>query len=89
MYMLPYAESYLRAGAIDKAKVVIDALYDYYTSDLDFINSQRPVFKELLINDQQTALGVLQRLEQSTKRFGLEDLSTKIDSTFTKQLEFY
>jgi len=89
MYMLPYAESYMRAGEMEKAKVVINALYDYYTSDLDFINSQRPIFKELLINDQQTALGVLQRLGQSTEEYGLKELSTKIDSTFTTQLEFY
>lgn len=89
MYMLPYAESYMRAGEMEKATVVVDALYHYYTSDLDFINSQRPIFKELLLNDQQTALGVLQRLGQSTKEYGLEELSTKIDSTFTTQLEFY
>ena len=89
MYMLPYAENYMRAGEMEKATVVLDALYHYYTSDLDFINSQRPLFKELLINDQQTALGVLQRLGQSTEEYGLKELSTKIDSTFTTQLEFY
>lgn len=89
MYMLPYAENYMRAGEMDKAKVVIDALYHYYTTDLDFINSQRPLFKELLVNDQQTALGVLQRLGKSTKEYGLEELSAKIDSTFNKQIELY
>lgn len=89
MYMLPYAESYMRAGEMEKATVVVDALYNYYTSDLDFINSQRPIFKELLVNDQQTALGVLQRLGQSTEEYGLKELSTKIDSTFTTQIEFY
>jgi len=87
--MLPYAESYMRAGAMDKATEVIDALYKYYSSDLDFINSQRPVFKDLLRQDHQTALGVLQRLGNSTKEYGLEDLSTKIDSTFKAQIEFY
>ena len=89
MYMLPFAESYLRAGELDKAKVLVDALYKYYSSDLDYINSQRPVFKELLKRDQQTALGVLQRLGQSTKEYGMSDMSAKIDSTFTSQLEFY
>lgn len=89
MYMLPYAESYMRAGAMDKAAVVVNALYDYYTSELDYINSQRPVFKELLQQDQNTALGVLQRLGQSTKKYELHELNTMIDSTFTSQLEFY
>ncbi len=89
MYMIPYAESYLRAGAKEKASVVLEALYDYYTSDLDFINSQRPNFKDLLITDHQTALGVLQRMEQSTKEYGLTELNTKIDSTFKAQIELY
>lgn len=89
MYMLPYAEAYMRAGEKEKATEVINALYQYYTSDLDYINSQRPLFKELLVNDQQTALGVLQRLGKSTKENGLKELSSKIDSTFTSQLEFY
>ncbi len=89
MYMLPYAESYMRAGAMDKATVVVDALYNYYTSDLEYINSQRPVFKDLLRNDHQTALGVLQRLGQSTKEYGLEELNNKIDSTFNVQIECY
>ncbi len=89
MYMLPYAELYMRAGAMKKAKVVIDALYDYYTSDLKYINSQTPQFKEMLRNDQQTALGVLQRLGQSTRKYKMKELSTKIDSTFNTEVESY
>jgi len=89
MYMIPHAESYLRAGAKEKASFVIDALYNYYTSELEYINSQRPIFKEILTNDQQTALGVLQRLEQSTRAYGLKELNSKIDSTFNKHIEFY
>lgn len=89
MYMIPHAESYLRAGAFEKASAVINNLYDYYLSDLDFINSQSPYFKEILVGDQQTALGVLQRLEQTTKAYGLKELNTKIDSTFQQQIEFY
>ncbi len=89
MYMLPYAETYMRAGDMDKATEVVEALYKYYTSDLDYINSQRPLYKDFLRNDQQTALGVLQRLGQSTKEYHLQDLNTKIDSTFSAQLEFY
>lgn len=89
VYMVYYAESYMRAGEMEKAKDIINTVYDYYVSDLDYINSQRPIFKELLTNDQRTALSILQRLGQSTKEYGLEELGTKIDSTFTTQLEFY
>ncbi|MDA3907417.1 MAG: DUF2723 domain-containing protein [Bacteroidales bacterium] len=89
MYMLTYAENYMRAGEMDKATDIIDALYIYYISDLDYINSQRPVFRDLLRSDQQTALGVLQRMGQYTKKYGLQDLSAKIDSAFTTQIEFY
>ncbi|MBN2236857.1 MAG: DUF2723 domain-containing protein, partial [Bacteroidales bacterium] len=89
MYMIPYAETYLRAGATEKAEVVINALYDYYLSDLNLINSQTPMFKDILVSDHQTALGVLQRLAQSTQAYKAEDLFQKIDSTFTKQIEFY
>ena len=89
MYMLPYAEAYYRAGAIDKANEVINILYDYYTSDLNYINSLDPEYKKLLIQDQQTALGVLQRMGQSTRQFRQTELSSKIDSTFKEQVNFY
>lgn len=89
MYMLPYAEAYYRAGAIEKGNEIINTLYDYYTSDLNYINSLDPEFKKLLVQDQQTALGVLQRMGQSTRQYRQTELSAKIDSTFKEQVNFY
>jgi len=43
----------------------------------------------MVIQDQQTALGVLQRMGQSTRQYRQMDLSTKIDSTFKEQVNFY
>ncbi len=89
MYTIAYADAYYRAGAIDKANEVVQILYDYYVSDLKYINSLDPERKKLLIQDQQTALGVLQRLGQTTREYKQTDLNTTIDSTFKEQINFY
>ncbi len=89
MYMLPYAEAYYKAGAIEKGNQVVEILYDYYVDELKYINSLSPEYKKLLVHDQQTALGVLQRMGQSTKQYKQTDLSSKIDSTFKEQINFY
>ncbi len=89
MYMLPYAEAYYKAGATEKGNQVMEILYDFYVGELDYINSLEPSLKKLLINDQQTALGVLQRMAQSARQYKQTELSTKVDSTFKEQLNFY
>lgn len=89
MYMIPYAEAYYRAGAIDKANKMVETLYNYYVSDLNYINSLDPERKKLVLQDQQTALGVLQRLGQTTRQYKQTDLSQKMDSTFKEQINFY
>lgn len=89
MYMLPYAEKYYEAGAIDKANEVIEILYDFYVDELNYINSLSPEYKKMVIQDQQTALGVLQRMVQSTRQYRQMDLNAKIDSTFKEQVNFY
>jgi hypothetical protein len=89
MYMIPYAEAYYSAGATDKANEMVETLYDFYISELNYINSLDAERKRLLIQDQQTALGVLQRLGQATRMNKQMDLSQKIDSTFKEQINFY
>ncbi|NOR87995.1 MAG: DUF2723 domain-containing protein, partial [Bacteroidales bacterium] len=89
MYMLPYAENYYAAGATEKGNEVMNILYDFYVSELDYINSLSPEFKKLLVQDQQTALGVLQRMGQNARRYKQVDLGAKIDSTFKEQVNFY
>ena len=89
MYMLPYAEKYYEAGAIDKGNEVVEILYEYYVDELNYINSLSPEYKKRLLQDQQTALGVLQRMGQSTRQYKQTDLSARIDSTFKEQVNFY
>ncbi|NOR87997.1 MAG: hypothetical protein GQ527_10340 [Bacteroidales bacterium] len=67
----------------------MNILYDFYVSELDYINSLSPEFKKLLVQDQQTALGVLQRMGQNARRYKQVDLGAKIDSTFKEQVNFY
>lgn len=89
MYMIPYVEAYYRAGATDKANNMIKTLFEFYISELNYINSLDPERKRLLVQDQQTALGVLQRLGQVTRQNQQMDLNQKIDSTFKEQINFY
>lgn len=89
MFMLPYAEAYYKAGAIEKGNEVVEILYEFFIDELNYINSLSPEYKKLLLQDQQTALGVLQRMGQSTREYQQLDLSTKIDSTFKEQINFY
>jgi hypothetical protein len=89
MFMIPYIEAYYKAGAVDKANEMSQVLYDFYISELNYINSLDPERKKLLSQDQQSALGVLQRLGQITRQNSQIDLSQKIDSTFKEQINFY
>jgi len=89
MYMLPYAESYYEAGAIEKANEVMNTIYNYYLSDLEYINSLAPEYKKLLVQDQQTALGVIQRMAQNARKYKQTDLAAKMDSTFKEQVNYY
>ena len=89
MYMLPYAEGYYKAGATEKGNEVMNILYDYYVSELDYINSLSPELKKLLAQDQQTALGVLQRLGQNARLYEQTEFGAKVDSTFKEQVNFY
>lgn len=89
MYMLPYAENYYAAGAFDKGNELMNTLYDYYLSELNYINSLSPELKKLMVQDQQTALGVFQRMGQTTRQYKQMDLNAKVDSTFKEQVNFY
>lgn len=89
MYMLPYAEKYYEAGAIEKGNEVMEILYEYYVDELNYINSLSPEYKKMVVQDQQTALGVLQRIAQATRQYKQMELNTKVDSTFKEQVNFY
>ena len=90
MFMIPFADVYYKAGAIDKANAITERLFNIYTDNLNYYNS---LTKEKLINyfetDKQQALGILQRLSMMAKNNQQTELHTKIDSVFTEQLQFY
>ncbi len=89
MYMLAFGDNYFRAGAIEKGQEINQIIFDYYLSELNYINSLSPKFKELLSQDQQSALGVLQRIAQTSKRYKQIEFGNMVDSTFKEQVNFY
>ena len=89
MYMLAFGDNYFRAGAIEKGQEINQLLYDYYLSELNYINSLSPKFKELLSQDQQSALGILQRIGQTSRRYEQLEFANMVDSTFKEQVNFY
>ena len=89
MFMVYFAESYYRAGATEKANELLDTLYEFYVSDLNYINSLAPEKKKLLVNDQKTALGVLQLMANYTAKNKQFELARKSDSTFNEQVKYY
>ncbi|OYT16785.1 MAG: hypothetical protein B7C24_05935 [Bacteroidetes bacterium 4572_77] len=89
MYMLPFADNYFRAGAIEKGQELNEILYDFFLSELNYINSLEPQHKALLTQDHQTALGVLQRLSQTSRLYKQTDFANKVDSTFKEQVNYF
>lgn len=57
-------ENYYRLGEFEKANVITARIVDIFSKDVAYYNSLKPELQAAFRNDQQQAMGVLQRLYQ-------------------------
>ena len=90
LLMMPFAEVYYRAGAIEKGNAIMKRLAEIYSDDIRYYLSLEPEFTDTYYSkDIQQAFAILQRLSQIAKENKQIDLAKSIDSTLYQQLEFY
>jgi hypothetical protein len=89
MYMLPYAEIYYKAGASEKANMLIERVAQIYSQNLDYYNSFSSRHTQYFEQDVQTSLGILRRLSMVAAENKQTDLAAKMDSLFNLKIKGY
>jgi tetratricopeptide (TPR) repeat protein len=89
MYMLPYAEIYYKAGASEKANMLIERVAKIYSQNLDYYNSFSSGHTQYFEQDVQTSLGILRRLSMVAAENKQTDLAAKMDSLFNLKIKGY
>jgi tetratricopeptide (TPR) repeat protein len=87
MYMIPFADVYYEAGAMDKGNAIARRVLEIYRQNLDYYNSLNSRLFKYFETDYNQALTVVQRLSVMAKMYKQNDLHKEIDSLFKEQLK--
>ena len=87
MYMVPYAEIYYKAGAVDKANQLVERVAVIYSQNLDYYNSFASSYRQYFEQDIQTAMGVIKRLSTVASENRQPKLASKMDALFSLKLK--
>ena len=88
-YMLPYAEIYYQAGAMDKANLIVKRIAEVYDQNLDYYYSYDAKNREYFKNDIQQALSILRRLSNISLDFHQDSLASSIDTLFSRKIRAF
>ena len=88
-YILPFADAYYEAGAIEKGNKIVERLVEVYEDNLNYYSSLDAARAKSFDNDRQQSIAIIQRLGQLAKENGQDSLSKKIDSIFYEQIQFF
>ena len=89
MYMLPYAEIYYKAGAVDKANKLVERVATIYSQNLDYYYSFSPENRQYFDQEVQTALGILKRLSMVASENNQPKLAGKMDTLFNMKIKSF
>ncbi len=87
MYMIPFADVYYEAGAIDKGNAITERVFEIYLQNIDYYNSLDEHFLKYYESDYNQAIGVIQRLSMMAKMNKQTELQQKIDSAFKANIQ--
>ncbi len=82
MYMIPFADVYYEAGAIEKGNAITERIFEIYSQNIDYYNRLNSRLSQYYKSDYEQALGVLQRLSMMAQINDQTELHNKIDSVF-------
>ncbi len=88
-YILPLAENYYRAGAIEKGNAITKRLIEIGEAELRYYFQFAPKFRASIEDEKQMALGLLQRIYQITDQFGQEELAQMAEEVFDNYYQLY
>jgi tetratricopeptide (TPR) repeat protein len=83
-FMMPVAESYYKAGEMEKANKIIKRLGEIYKDDLNYYFSLRPELQAGIDQEIQQGLSVISRLMMLANTYKQTDLSKKLEADFSK-----
>jgi len=89
MYMLPYADIYYKAGAIDKANKLVERVAEIYSQNLSYYNSYASQDRQYFEQDIQTCLGMIRRCSMVAGDNHQKQLAAKLDTLFNMKLKTY
>ena len=82
MYMIPFADVYYEAGAMEKGNAITERIFEIYSQNMDYYNRLNSRLSQYYKSDYEQALGVLQRLSMMAQINDQTELHNKIDSVF-------
>ena len=90
-FSLDLAETYMAAGASDKAMAIVETEYDIYNDELGYFLSLDAELRntEDVNQEIQKALFYFQRMERMAQLNGDEELAQKINETFQLHYQKY
>lgn len=86
-YMIPWADNYYKAGAIDKGNAVVNSIADRYLEDLAYYNSLDSQFQPYYQDAVQESLAVLQRLSQVAKEYDQAELAAEMEKNLMENFD--
>jgi hypothetical protein len=87
MYMIPFADVYYEAGAMEKGNAIAERVFNIYRQNLEYYNRLNNRLFKYYETDYNQALTVIQRLSMMTKMNKQTELYNKIDTIFQEQLK--
>jgi hypothetical protein len=87
MYMVPFADVYYEAGAMEKGNAITERVFDIYSQNLDYYNRLDSKLFKYYQKDYEQAIGIIQRLSMMAKMYKQNDLYNKIDSFVEQEMK--
>jgi tetratricopeptide (TPR) repeat protein len=87
MYMIPFADVYYEAGAMEKGNAICERVFDIYKQNLDYYNRLDNKLVKYYENEYNQAIGIIQRLSMMAKMYKQTELYNKIDGVFKEELK--
>ena len=87
MYMVPFADVYYEAGAMEKGNAITERVFDIYSQNLDYYNRLDSKLFKYYQKDYEQAIGIIQRLSMMAKMYKQNELYDKIDSFVEQEMK--
>lgn len=87
MYMVPFADVYYEAGAMEQGNAITERVFEIYSQNLDYYNRLNANLFKYYQKDYEQAIGIIQRLSMMAKMYKQNDLYNKIDSFIDQEMK--